>query len=368
MNIFLLSRTSRVNSKLDHGNGEPKRNPNKNLQCILCHYKSPQPSRLMRHLTRHHNMNKGNALQSVEKAKLSRVPVLASLRTRERRTEICPFCSDEYDATYLPNHIRKHTGEKLFSCHLCPEKFNRRSSLTEHLRKPHTNAETIKEEGSADKQDMNKDSEDNIPSSHNTNQAVNHSDIPLKLTVVKTSDDEPYNSQIDSQSQTKLEHPAEETTVVWYCTECWMLFDDLPTLKEHIRISHGSWLLSSIPHDDQTEFHPLLEKQDGPETLSRSPCSSVSDDSCQAPPNSPSHSPLELKELSADGPGGLSVRKFEVNDGSVLNGDDMCVYLCELCDEDFTGLRNIVHHLKADHCMSQSYIDDFIRGIDNVLM
>ena len=362
-----------MNSKDNGGNREPVRYLSKYFQCTLCHYRTLQAGKLTGHLTRHHKMNIETALESVEKAKLSIIPVSASSRVKEKKRKICPYCSAEYNAKHLPTHIMIHTGERPFSCHLCTKKFYRKDRLKDHLRKVHTNAEIIEGQGSADKPGMSKNSEYNAPSSDSSspestasvassipNQNVNHSDIPATLILTETPEHELCDSQIASQRQIKLEPPAEETSV-WQCYECWTLFEDLSALQEHILVKHGGEARSSNPHDDQKDLHPQLEKQIGPQTRSRSPSSRATNDSCQAPPTldlyPSSHSPLEPKEIPG---GGRSVGKFEATEGSVLSGDYMYTYICQLCDGHFAGEYRLEHHLKADHCLSQSYVDELV--------
>ena len=376
MNIFPHNSTSRFNGKLKNCNSEPGPNSNKYFQCTLCDYKSLQPRRLTSHLNGHHKTNVETYLQSVQHAKLPRNLPSASATAKIRRRGFCPYCFGDFNARYLPAHIRLHTEEKQHSCHLCTKKFRRTGHLRDHLRRLHTIAGTVEEQGSADKPGRKKKLEGNTSSSSTNpastapaassfpNQNLNRSYITPDLIPVKTSDDGPYNSQIASKCRMKLEKLADGEKIEWYCTECWALFQDLPLLKEHIRVSHGSGVLSSSSHAGQTDFHPRSESQTCPQTLSRGSCSTVSDDSCPATPTldlrSSPHSPLEQKELPRDG---RSVGKFEATEGSVLSEDDMCVYLCDLCDEHFAGVRSIEYHLRTDHCMNESYIDDFIRGI-----
>nr|XP_050032066.2 zinc finger protein 84-like [Dermacentor andersoni] len=46
----------------------------------------------------------------------------------------CHLCSNAFsDSTTLKRHVRAHTGERLYKCHLCPNTFTKNCNLKQHL-------------------------------------------------------------------------------------------------------------------------------------------------------------------------------------------------------------------------------------------
>ena len=51
----------------------------------------------------------------------------------------CPYCSKVFpNAADVKKHIRIHTGEKPFECHICGKSFAQKSNCNTHLKKFHT--------------------------------------------------------------------------------------------------------------------------------------------------------------------------------------------------------------------------------------
>lgn len=50
----------------------------------------------------------------------------------------CPLCNKLVPSkSVLDRHMRTHTGEKPFKCHLCPDQFSVSSNLYRHVRTRH---------------------------------------------------------------------------------------------------------------------------------------------------------------------------------------------------------------------------------------
>ena len=103
----------------------------KDFQCPKCPMKSSRIYVIRSHCTKIHKLTKSRL---IEEGLYRCIPK----DTSEPQSFSCDRC--EYktqEKTYLPTHMRKHTGERPFGCSQCPKRFTRKTLAKSHLVKGH---------------------------------------------------------------------------------------------------------------------------------------------------------------------------------------------------------------------------------------
>ena len=86
------------------------------------------------------NSNTGTTSKVNTKTGTSSVPetVTCSFLTEKMKYFFCPYCPSKFPSmSMLERHMRRHTGEKPWSCDLCGVKFTRNEHKNRHMKAQH---------------------------------------------------------------------------------------------------------------------------------------------------------------------------------------------------------------------------------------